>query len=100
MGKYRDNLGSRAGRAAKKFGHTSPPKILGFFLKFPHKSLNSFLSPNLEIWKKIKKGNPNLWITTLLRSHKHVDVIILARENQGHPLPRNLGGLAQGNSTP
>jgi hypothetical protein len=26
--------------------------ILGFFPKFPHKSLNSFLPLNLEIWKE------------------------------------------------
>jgi hypothetical protein len=36
----------------------------------------------LEIWKeKFKKGNPNLWITTLFRSRKPVDVIILTQEN-------------------
>jgi hypothetical protein len=50
----------------------------------------------LEIWKeKIKKGNPNLWITTLFRSRKPVDVIILTQENRGHPLTQNPGGLAQ-----
>jgi hypothetical protein len=32
----------------------------------------------------------------LFRSHKPVDVIILTRENRGHPLPQNPGGLAQG----
>jgi hypothetical protein len=32
----------------------------------------------------------------LFSSHKLEDVIILARENRGHPLPRNPGGLAQG----
>jgi hypothetical protein len=45
------------------------------------------------------KGNPILKITMLLRSHKLVDVIILSRQNRGHPLPRNPGGLAEGNST-
>ncbi len=45
-------------------------------------------------------GNPNLGITTLFRSCKPVDVIILAQEIRGHPLPQNPGGLAQGNSTP
>jgi hypothetical protein len=34
-----------------------------------------------------EKGNPILKITTLLRSRKPVDVIILSQENQGHPLP-------------
>jgi hypothetical protein len=54
----------------------------------------------LETWKEnFEKGNPNLGITTLFRSHKPVDVIILTQENRGHPLPRYLGGLAQGNST-
>jgi hypothetical protein len=32
----------------------------------------------------------------LLRSRKSVDVIILSQENQGHPLPQNPRGLAQG----
>jgi hypothetical protein len=32
----------------------------------------------------------------LLRSRKPVDVIILSRENQAHPLPQNPRGLAQG----
>jgi hypothetical protein len=32
----------------------------------------------LEIWKQnFEKGNPNLGITTLFRSRKHVDVIII-----------------------
>jgi hypothetical protein len=37
----------------------------------------------LEIWKEIflKKGNPNLLISMLFRSHKPVVVIILTREN-------------------
>jgi hypothetical protein len=34
--------------------------------------------------KLSKKGNPNLGITTLFRSCKLVDVIILTRENRGH----------------
>jgi hypothetical protein len=46
--------------------------------------------------KFFKKGSPNLGINTLFRSCKPVDVIILSQENRGHPLPRNLGGLAQG----
>ncbi len=50
----------------------------------------------LEIWKEIlKKGNHNLGITMLFRSRKPMDVIIITRENRGHPLPRNPGGLAQ-----
>jgi hypothetical protein len=50
------------------------PKILGFFPKFPCKSLNSLLPLILEIWKEnlekkiLEKGNPNLGITTLFRS--------------------------------
>jgi hypothetical protein len=44
----------------------------------------------------LKKENPNLGITTLFRLRKPVDVIILTQENQGHPLPQNPGGLAQG----
>jgi hypothetical protein len=41
----------------------------------------------LEIWKEnfekkiLEKGNPNLGITMLFRSHKPVDVIIITREN-------------------
>jgi hypothetical protein len=37
----------------------------------------------LEIWKEnfekkmLERGNPNLWITTLFRSCKPVDVIII-----------------------
>jgi hypothetical protein len=56
----------------------------------------------LEVWKEIfekkilEKGNPNIGITTLFRSCKPVDIIIITRGNQGHPLPRNPGGLAQG----
>jgi hypothetical protein len=33
---------------------TLSPKILGFFPKFPCKSLNSLLPLILEIWKKIR----------------------------------------------
>jgi hypothetical protein len=44
----------------------------------------------------MKKENPNLGITTLFRSRKYVDVIIITQENQGHPLPQNPGGLTQG----
>jgi hypothetical protein len=50
--------------------------------------------------KILKKGNPNLGVTTLFRLCKPEDVIILAQEIRGHPLPQNPGGLAQGNSTP
>jgi hypothetical protein len=51
----------------------------------------------LQIWKEnFEKGNPNLGITTLFRSRKPVDVIIITRGNRGHPLPRNPRGLAQG----
>jgi hypothetical protein len=47
----------------------------------------------LEVWKEIfekkilEKGNPNIGITTLFRSCKPVDIIIITRGNQGHPLP-------------
>jgi hypothetical protein len=56
----------------------------------------------LEIWKEdfekkiLEKGNPNLGITTLLRSHKPMDVIVITQRNRGHPRPRNPGDLAQG----
>jgi hypothetical protein len=56
-------------------GHTLPPKILGFFPKSPYKPLNSLLPLILEIWKEnfekeiLEKGNPNLGITILFRSH-------------------------------
>jgi hypothetical protein len=43
-----------------------------------------------------EKGNPILKITTLLRSCKPMDVIIVSRENRGHPLPQSPRGLAQG----
>jgi hypothetical protein len=37
--------------------HTLPPKILGFFPKFPYKLLNSLLPLILEIWKEnFEKG--------------------------------------------
>jgi hypothetical protein len=39
----------------------------------------------------LKKGNPNLAITTLFRSCKPIDVIIITQENWGHPLPQNPG---------
>jgi hypothetical protein len=36
----------------------------------------------LEIWKEnFEKGNPNQGITTLFRSRKPMDVIILTQEN-------------------
>jgi hypothetical protein len=47
----------------------------------------------LEVWKEIfekkilEKGNPNIGITTLFRSCKPVDIIIITQGNQGHPLP-------------
>jgi hypothetical protein len=56
-------------------GNTLPPKILGFLPKLPYKLLNSLLPLILEIWKEkiekkvLKKGNPNLGITMLFRSH-------------------------------
>jgi hypothetical protein len=43
----------------------------------------------------LKKGNPNLGRTMLFRSCKPLDVVTLTRENQGHPLSQNPGGLAQ-----
>jgi hypothetical protein len=53
------------------------------------------LKENFE--KKIlEKGNPNLGITMLFRSHKPMDVIIITRGNRGHPLPQNPWDLAQG----
>jgi hypothetical protein len=42
------------------------------------------------------KGNPNLGITTLFRSCKTVDVIIITQGNQGHPLPQNPRDLDEG----
>jgi hypothetical protein len=64
------------------------PKYSGIFSKFPYKLLNSLLPLILKIWKEnSEKGNPNLGITTPFGSHKPEDVIILAQENQGHPLP-------------
>jgi hypothetical protein len=36
------------------------------------------------------KENLILKITTLLRSYKPVDVIILSQENGGHPLPQKI----------
>jgi hypothetical protein len=82
----------------EKAGHTLAPKILGFF------SQNSLINHSIHsfplIWKFgkkiLKKGNPNLGITTLFRSRKPMDVIILTQENQGQPLPRNPKDLAQG----
>jgi hypothetical protein len=56
----------------------------------------------LQIWKEnfltkiLEKGNPNLEITTLFRSCKPMDVIIITQGNRGHPLSQNLGDLAQG----
>jgi hypothetical protein len=47
MGKDRANLGSGLGQAAKKSSRS----------QFRHKSLNSFLPLNLEIWKEnFEKG--------------------------------------------
>jgi hypothetical protein len=54
MGKDRVKKGPGVGQAAKKCGRAAtlyPQKILGFFAKFPYKSLNSFLTLNLEIRK-------------------------------------------------
>jgi hypothetical protein len=68
-----------------------------FFPKFPYKLLNLLLPLILEIRKEnFEKENPNLGITTLFRSCKPIDVIILTQENRGYPLPQNRGGLAQG----
>jgi hypothetical protein len=56
----------------------------------------------LGIWKEnfdkkiLEKRNPNLGITTLFRSRKPVDVIIITRGKQGYPLPQNPWDLAQG----
>jgi hypothetical protein len=56
----------------------------------------------LEIWKEnlekkiLEKGNSNLGITTLFRSRKPMDIIIITQGNRGHPLPRNPRDLAQG----
>jgi hypothetical protein len=55
------------------------PKYFGIFPKFPYKVLNSLIPLILKIWKEnSKNGNPNLGITTLFRSRKPEDVIILA----------------------
>jgi hypothetical protein len=78
MGKDRVKKGPGADRVAKKCGCPAtlcPQKFWGFFPKFPCKSLNSFLSLILEIWKEnfekknLKKGNPNLGKTMLFRSY-------------------------------
>jgi hypothetical protein len=56
----------------------------------------------LKIWKGnfekkiLEKGNHNLGITTLFRSCKPVDVIIITQINRGHPLPQNPRDLAHG----
>jgi hypothetical protein len=43
---------SRNGPGGRPGSHTLPPKILGFFPKFPYKLLNSLLHLILEIWKE------------------------------------------------
>jgi hypothetical protein len=51
----------------------------------------------LEIGKEnFEKGKSESRVIMQFRSHKPVDLIILAQENLAHPLPRNPGGLAQG----
>jgi hypothetical protein len=67
----RDRLGSHEVWLA---GHTLSLKILGFFPKFPCKSLKSLLPLILEIWKEnlgkkiLEKGNHKIGIPTLFRS--------------------------------
>jgi hypothetical protein len=47
----------QAGRPRSVASHTLPPKILGFFQKFPYKLLNSLLPLILENWKEnFEKG--------------------------------------------
>jgi hypothetical protein len=49
--------GRPGGQEVWPASHTLPPKFLGFFPKFPHKLLNSFLPLNLEIRKEnFEKG--------------------------------------------
>jgi hypothetical protein len=54
MGKDRVKKGPWAGQGSQEVWPSSynlPPKILGFFQKFPYKLLNSLLPLILEIWK-------------------------------------------------
>jgi hypothetical protein len=68
-------------RSVAEWPHFAP-KNSGIFPKFPHKSLNSLLPLIWKFGKKIlKKGNPNLGITTLFRLRKPEDVIIISQEN-------------------
>jgi hypothetical protein len=66
--------GRLGGQEVWPASHTLPPKIMGFFPKFPCKSFHSLLPLIFEIWKEnfekkiLEKGNPNLEITTLFRS--------------------------------
>jgi hypothetical protein len=60
----------QAGRPRSVAGqpHFAPLEILGFFPKFPYKSLNSLLPLIWIFGKKIlKKGNPNLGTTMLFK---------------------------------
>jgi hypothetical protein len=45
-------MGRPGGQEVWLAGHNLPPKILGFFPKFPYKLLNSLLPLILEIWKE------------------------------------------------
>jgi hypothetical protein len=50
-------MGRPGGQEVWPTSHNLPPKILGFFPKFPYKLLNSLLPLILEIWKeKFEKG--------------------------------------------
>jgi hypothetical protein len=45
-------MGKPGGQEGWLVGHNLPPRILGFFPKFPYKLLNSLLLMILEIWKE------------------------------------------------
>jgi hypothetical protein len=45
-------MGRLDGQEVWPVSHNLPTKILGFFLKFPYKLLNSLLPLILEIWKE------------------------------------------------
>jgi hypothetical protein len=100
MGKEWVEKGPGVGQVVKKCGRLAllfPQKLWDFPQNFlTNYSIHSY--PWFwKFGKKIlKKGSPNLGITTLFRSREPVDIIILSQENRGHPLSQNLGGLAQG----
>jgi hypothetical protein len=99
MGKTWVKTGENIGRPTRWCGHpvTSYCRNSSNFCPHaPFKLLNSTLFLLFKFVERNFEGKPNLRITTLLWSREPIDVAILSRENQGHLLPRNPGGLAQG----